>query len=115
MIIPIVILDVFLEVYHQVAFRLYNLERIKRSDHIRIDRQRLKYLTFLEKTWCTYCGYANGLLEYAGTIAGETERYWCGVKHKINNKNDTFIEPSYQKDFLEYGDEEGYKKLTRKK
>jgi hypothetical protein len=115
MIIPLVILDVFLEIYHQTSFRLYKLKQIKRSDHIRIDRQKLKYLTIWEKLWCSYCGYANGLLEYARTIAGETEKYWCGIKHKTDEENDTFIEPSYQKDFLEYGDEQGYKNITQEK
>ncbi len=114
MIFPLVILDIFLEVYHQAAFRLYNLKRVSRKDHIRIDRQKLKYLNLLEKFGCTYCGYANGLLEYARTIAGETEKYWCGVKHKKIGENDTFVEPSYQKDFLEYGDIEGYKKIIKK-
>lgn len=63
----------------------------------------------LEKFGCTYCGYANGLLEYARAIAGETEKYWCGVKHKNNGGGDTFVDPSYHKDFLEYGDERSYK------
>ena len=111
MIVPLVMLDIFLEVYHQVAFRLYKIKLVKRSNHIRIDRQRLKYLTMLEKFGCSYCGYANGLLEYARTIAGETEKYWCGIKHETEDPNDTFVEPSYQKEFLEYGDEEGYKKI----
>jgi len=114
MIIPLVILDIFLEVYHQIAFRLYNLKLLKRSDHIRIDRQKLKYLNLLEKFGCTYCGYANGLLEYARTIAGETEKYWCGIKHGKVSGGDTFIEPSYQKDFLEYGDIKGYEEITKK-
>jgi len=113
MIIPIVILDIFLEIYHNTSFRLYKIKRIKRRDHIRIDRQKLKYLDFAEKIGCAYCGYVNGLLEYARTIAGETEKYWCGIKHKKERENDTFITPSYHKDFLEFGDEEGYKNISK--
>ncbi len=76
-----------------------------------MDRQKLEYLTFFEKIWCSYCGYANGLLAYAVTIAGETEKYWCGIKHEKTNPNDTFVEKVHQKDFLEYGDKEGYKQI----
>ena len=76
-----------------------------------MDRQKLKYLTFLEKIWCSYCGYANGLLAYAVTIAGETEKHWCGIKHIKKGHEDTFIEHPHQKNFLEYGDKEGYKQI----
>ena len=57
--------------------------------------------------WCAYCGYANGLMAYAVVIAGKTEKYWCGIKHK---KYQNFHEPAHHKDFTEYGDEESYRK-----
>ncbi len=115
MIIPIIILDIFLEVYHNVAFRLYKLPLVKRSAHIRIDRQKLKYLSLLDKFSCTYCGYANGLLKYAVTIAGETENYWCGIKHDKKASNNIFIEPTYHENFLEYGDKDAYLNITKTK
>jgi len=108
MIIPIVILDLFLNVYHAVCFRLYKLPLIQRSSYIKIDRQKLKYLTWYEKFNCAYCGYANGLAHYFTVIAAETEKYWCGIKHA---KDPRFIPPEHHKDFLEYGDEKAYKKL----
>ena len=110
-IIPIVILDIFLELYHQVCFRLYGLPLIKRSSYIKIDRHRLSYLNVIDKFNCAYCGYANGLMNYAVKIVGKTEEYWCGIKHK---KYKDFIEPEHHKNFTEYGDEKGFKEKYKK-
>jgi len=110
MIIPIVILDIFLIVYHGVCFRLYKLPLIQRSQYIKIDRQKLKYLTWYEKIFCVFCGYANGLAHYFTVIAAESERYWCGIKHA---QDPNFIPPEHHENFLDYGDEKGYKKLEK--
>ncbi len=112
MIIPIVILDIFLEIYHNIAFRLYKIPLIKRRNYIKIDRHKLKYLSLLDKFGCTYCGYVNELLMYASAVSRETEKYWCGIKHKEDKDNNTFHIPLYHKDFLEYGDEESYKNIN---
>ena len=108
MIIPLVLFDLCLEIYHQICFRLYKIPIVKRSMYIKIDRQKLKYLTRWERINCAYCGYANGLMHYASIIAGETEKYWCGIKHA---KDPNFIPPEHHKDFLEYGDVKGYRNL----
>lgn len=108
MIIPLVILDIWIEIYHRICFACYGISYVKRKKYIRIDRQKLKYLSALEKFNCMYCGYANGLLHYSFTIAGETEKYWCGIKHKQDGE---FCEPEHHKDFIKYGDEEAYRKL----
>lgn len=104
--IPLVIFDIWLEVYHRICFAAYGLPYVKRSQYIRIDRQKLKYLNIIEKLNCMYCGYANGLLHYSSIIAGETEKYWCGIKHK---KDNGFIEPAHHNEFIEYGDEEAFR------
>lgn len=105
MIIPLVILDIFIELYHRISFPLYKIPLIKREKYIKIDRHRLKYLNWVEKGFCAYCGYANGLLQYSTVIAGDTEKYWCGIKHQ---ESSDFIEPSHHKDFTKYGDEEEF-------
>ena len=47
MIIPAVILDIFLEIYHHAAFPLYGIPLVVRSQYIRIyDRAKLPYLTW---------------------------------------------------------------------
>lgn len=107
MIFPLIFLDIFIEIYHHVCFRLYGIQLVKRKNYIRIDRHKLKYLNFLEKINCAYCGYANGLMNYASAIAAETEKYWCGIKHK---KHRGFVEPKHHKDFLKYGDEKSFRK-----
>lgn len=113
--IPLVILDVFLEVYHQVGFRLLRIPRVNRWEYIRIDRHKLSYLTPLQKIACAYCGYANGLLPYATQIAAETEKYWCAIMHE-SKTDDQFRAPTHHKDFLAYGDEMTYKnELARAK
>jgi hypothetical protein len=111
-IMPLLILDISLEIYHRVCFPLYGLHLIKRRNYIRIDRHKLKYLNWFEKINCAYCGYANGLVHYAMIIAGETEKYWCGIKHKKYGK---FVEPAHHKNFLDYGDEIVYKRIFEKR
>ncbi|MCX6808310.1 MAG: hypothetical protein NTW50_01410 [Candidatus Berkelbacteria bacterium] len=108
MVIPVSVLDLFLEIYHHVAFPLYGLTINKRSNYIRIDRQKLSYLGLMEKIMCVYCGYANGLFAYAVKIAGDTEAYWCGIKHK---EGKGYIPQPHQEDFLPYGDEKAYKEF----
>lgn len=82
MIVPLIFLDLSLEIYHQISFRLYKLPIVRRSDYIFIDRHKLSELTFMQKVNCVYCGYANGLMAYGVKIAGETEKYWCSIKHQ---------------------------------
>ena len=109
MVLPLVILDISIEIYHHVCFRLYKIPLVKRADYIRIDRHKLKYLSLFEKISCAYCGYGNGLLHYATIIAGDTETYWCGIKHK---KYEGFVEPAHHKDFLEYNNQIQYNKIS---
>jgi len=108
LIIPIIVLDIWVEIYHRVCFWAYGIAYVKRGNYIKIDRHKLSYLDYFEKLNCMYCGYVNGLLHYASAIAGETEKYWCGIKHKADAD---FQEPAHHKGFIAYGDEEAYRKL----
>ena len=110
MIVPIVFSDLCFWIYHNVCFRLYKLPLIKHATYVKIDRQKLKYLTWYEKINCAYCGYANGVAHYVSVICAETEKYWCGIKQE---KDPNFIPPEHHKDFMEYGDEKAYKKLDK--
>lgn len=80
--IPLVVMDVLVEIYQNVCFRLYGLERLKRKRYIFIDYGQLKQLGWFHKINCIYCGYANGLAAYFVAIAAETERYWCAIKNE---------------------------------
>ncbi len=106
LIIPVVLLDIFIELYHQVGFSLCGIEKVKRSEYIKIDRHKLKYLNFFEKLGCAYCGYVNGFFHYILEISGRTEKYWCGIKHQ---QRQGFKDPRHHEYFAEYGDEEDFK------
>jgi len=109
MIFPFFILDFFLEIYHQICFRLYGLPLVNRANYILIDRHKLAYLEPIDKVNCVYCGYANGLLAYATEIAAQTEKYWCGIKHK---ENPGYIPPKHHDAFIQYGDEEAFRSIS---
>lgn len=107
----IVVLDFFIELYHHVCFPVYGINKITRSEYIRIDRQKLEYLTYLQKLNCIYCGYVNGFLRYAVQIGAATERYWCGIKHKEDAE---FKNPEHHKDFLPYDDKDAFQTFIKK-
>jgi hypothetical protein len=103
MIIPVVISDVFLELYHRIAFPIFGIKKVKRHQYIRIiDRGKLEYLTWYEKLGCMYCGYVNGWLYYASVIAGRTQNYFCAIAH-LEDRG--FVPSEFEKTFAKYGDE----------
>ncbi len=108
MVLPMVFLDFFAEIYHHICFPLYEIPLIKRPKYIKIDRHKLEYLSPTDKINCVYCGYANGLMHYLTEIAGETERYWCGIKHE---QSADFIPPKHHADFIEYGDRRAFERI----
>lgn len=99
--------DIVSEIYHRVCFPLYGLPYVERKKYIRIDRHRLKYLAWYEKIGCVYCAYVNGWSHYFSAIAANTEQYWCAIRHE---KKAGMYEQPHQKDFIEYGDKEGFEK-----
>ena len=99
MIVPIVILDIGLSLYHAVAFPLYGIPKVPRRDYIVFDRQYLDYLNMFQKFNCLYCTYANGLFAYAVEIAARTERYWCPIKAARK----PLVHHGWYKQFADYG------------
>lgn len=104
MIVPFALLDLFVTVYQAVCFPVYGIPKVRRGDHIRIDRHHLAYLNGLQKLNCVYCGYANGLIAYVREIAGRTEAYWCPIKHaaRVEGRHGHYA------GFVDYGDAEGF-------
>ncbi len=107
MIVPTIILDIFLTVYQQTAFRLYQIPLVSRKDYIVYDRKVLDYLNILQKFNCMYCSYVNGVFQYAVEIGGRTEKYWCPIK----NAHKRSWEHDWEKYFADYWDPEGFKKV----
>jgi len=107
MAVPMLFMDICLEIYHRIGFPLLRIRTVRRGDYIRIDRHRLPYLPAILKLGCVYCGYANGLAQYAARIAGNTEAYFCPSKHQ---EAAGFHPPPHQRAFAEYGDAEGFRR-----
>jgi len=105
MIVPLVLLDLSLELYHRTVFPVLGIPRAIRKDYILIDRHRMSFLPIVLKFACAYCGYANGLLHYAVRIAGDTERHFCPSKHQESHN---FRPPPHHKDFADFGDVQGF-------
>ncbi len=106
MILPLVVLDLCVTIYQSVCFRLFGIERIRKSDYIALERHDLGYLNAIEKINCDYCAYANGLIGFAREILARTEQYWCPIKHahKILGTHDRYAL------FLDYGNADEYRK-----
>jgi len=100
LILPFALLDLFVTIYQAVCFPVYHIEKVRRADHILIDRQFLTYLNAMQKLNCVYCSYCNGLISYVREIAARTEAYWCPIKHsrRIHGTHD------HHADFVDYGD-----------
>lgn len=96
--LPMILLDLLIEIYQHVCFPLYGLKLISRKQYFQFDRGDLPKLNWIEKINCQYCGYANGLAAYFVAIAGETEAYWCAIKHQQRKSLET---QSHTKEFVD--------------
>lgn len=105
LIFPLVLLDLCVTVYQAVCFPVYGIAKVRRRDHIAMDRHHLAYLNALQKLNCAYCSYANGLVSYVREIAGRTEQYWCPIKHARRVAGTH----SYYPDFTDFGDAEAFR------
>jgi len=94
-----VVLDVLVELYHRICFPLYGLPLVDRKKYIKFDRHHLPYLSRIQKINCAYCSYGNGLINYVKEIAGQTEKYWCGIRHL---DEEGFHHPEHHNDFIPY-------------
>jgi len=111
MIIPTVVLDLSVSIYQSICFRLWEIPLVKRQEFVVLDRHQLQFLSGLEKLNCMYCGYTNGVYAYAKMIAGETERYWCPIKHE-----DTVPTPhKFYIEFAEFDNEAEWKQLMEER
>jgi len=104
LIVPLVLLDLFVSIYHAVCFPLYGITKVKRSEHLVFDRHHLAYLNTLQKFNCIYCSYANGLISFVREVSGRTEQYWCPIKHarRVAGVHANYV------NFSDFGDGESY-------
>jgi len=104
--VPAMLLDAVVFLYQLICFPVYGIPRVKRRDHIVIDRHGLRYLNIIEKVNCVYCGYFNGLMSYLREVAARTEQYWCPIRHAARTKSTH----SRYRFFFNYGDAKAYRK-----
>ena len=97
-------------IYQAICFPLYGLAKVKLRQFVSFDREKLNYLSLIDKVNCAYCSYANGVYSYVSEIGHRTEYYWCGVKHRNQPDNPAF---TYQAKFADYGSKEEYEKVCR--
>jgi hypothetical protein len=109
-IIPVAMMDFWATAYQCICFPAYGIPKVRRSDYIILDRQKLHYLNSMERLNCAYCGYVNGAITYVQEIAGRTEQHWCPVKHAVRLKT---MHSRYRY-FLDFGDAEQYRKCIEK-
>ncbi len=105
MILPALIMDLGLWIYQAICYPIYRIPKVRRADHIVLDRHYLKYLNFFERLNCDYCSYFNGLASYAMEIAARTEQYWCPIKHASGKAQ----RHSRAHLFVDYGDADAYR------
>ena len=111
MIAPLLLIDASFTLYQHICFRAYGIPRVGRLAYMVNDRHKLGYLNTVEKTNCTYCGYANGVIAYAREILSRTEQYWCPIQHAhhVPGAHERYPE------FFPYGDAKGYQQGMRGK
>jgi hypothetical protein len=100
LLIPLIVLDGWVQGYQAVAFRLCGLARVRRRDYLLLDRHRLPYLNALQKVNCVYCGYVNGLFAFVREIGARTEQFWCPIRHRTQPRG----QHRRHRRFAPYGD-----------
>lgn len=109
LIIPVIILDIWAEIYHRICFPIYKIPYVPRGKYVMVtDRLKLPYLNPVQKIGCAYCGYVNGLMRYWKEIVNLTEKHWCPIKHAMNQQF-AAAEHQEQMKFADYGDEAAFK------
>jgi len=105
LIIPLFLLDLWIQLYQAVCFPVYRIAKVDRSRYVLLDRGHLQYLNWIERLNCNYCGYANGLVAYAREIAARTEQYFCPIKHAFRCSGAHL----HYDEFFDFGDAQAYK------
>ena len=114
MIVRALLPDLFITLYQGICFPIYGMPKVKRKDHIILDRHYLKYLNVIERFNCDYCSYFNGLASYISEIGAHTEQFWCPIKHASGKARPH----SRYHQFADYGDAASYREkldILRKK
>jgi len=108
--IPLLLLDAWLWFYQTLCFPSYGIPKVERSRYVLLDRRHLRYLNWIERVNCDYCGYANGLVAFAREVTARTEQYFCPIKHASRCAGPH----ARYHDFSDFGDAESFHAKTQK-
>lgn len=80
MLVPLLIFDLCLSLYHRLAFAICGMKRVNRKAQFKLDQKKIALLDRKERFFALMIFYANGVLNYAKKILAESEQYWCQPK-----------------------------------
>lgn len=103
---PVALMDLSVGACQAICVPVCGIARVRRGDHIVIDRRHLADLNGLQNLACIYCGNGNGLISHVREIAGRTEQDGCPIKHARR----TVGAQDHYADVADYGDAEAYRK-----
>ncbi len=96
MLVPVLFLHFCLEIYHQVAFRLYGISLVNTREYFLCSVSKPRGKSIFTQFNCWYCSYFRNILNYSKEIAAQTELYWCPIK-----ENSTISDHSEYHHFME--------------
>lgn len=80
MIVPFVIFDLCISIYHRLAFTICGMKRVNRKANFKLDQRKIALLDKKERFFALLILYAGGVVNYAKKIITESENYWCQPK-----------------------------------
>ncbi|MCH9634735.1 MAG: hypothetical protein S4CHLAM7_14960 [Chlamydiae bacterium] len=92
MIVPFIVFDLCISIYHRIAFTICGMKRVKRKPNFKIDEHKIALLNKKERFFAVLILYASGVINYAKKIISESEQYWCQPRsikggQLVTNKN----------------------------
>ena len=108
LIIPFVLLDLFVSLYQAICFPVYGIAKVRRRDHIVIDRHHLAYLNGIQKLNCVYCGYGNGVFPTRAKSPGGPSNSGA----RSSTRAGLPVPHAHYPGFVDYGDAQAFHDQT---
>ena len=78
--IPLVVYDLFLSLFHRIVFGLCKIKKVNRKSHFKVDQMKIAQLSKMQRFYAIYILYLRGLMNFGAKIAQECEYHWCQVR-----------------------------------
>lgn len=83
LLVPLVLVHVWIWLYQEIYFSIFEIPKVRFLDYMIIDRRKLSRLNWFQRVNCAYCGYANCLVAWVKVVINRTEAYSCAIKHSV--------------------------------